>query len=57
MTDIEKRAHDLAISFTQYKETLEFFEEGSLKMIDFENDYFDEYKGAYAVFKNLLEDE
>lgn len=57
MTDNEKRAHNLAISYTQYKKILEFIDEDSLKIVDLEADYYSEYELAYANFLDLLENQ
>lgn len=50
MTDKEKRAHDLAVSYVQYGQILQYFEDDSLKMIASDLDYLTEYEAAYSSF-------
>lgn len=57
MNDIEKRAHDLAISYTMHQKILEYFDENSLKMVELESDYFDAYDLAYFNFMEILKNQ
>lgn len=51
------RAHDLAVSYAQYKNIAEFFEnDSSLKFVSLEADFFSDYQSAYEDFLSRLEE-
>lgn len=53
----EDRAHDLAVSYAQYKNIAELFEDdSSLKSVSLEADFFSDYQSAYEDFLNRLEE-
>lgn len=52
----EQRAHDLAVSYAQYKNIAELLEDDSLKLTALEADYFSDYDSAYEDFLTRLED-
>ena len=52
----EQRAHNLAVSYAQYKNIAELLDDDSMKLTALEADYFSDYDDAYEDFLSRLED-